>query len=133
MIFLFVVCIHSVVLDRKKYSPSAVLGRVLRCSADAGEVVAALPFGGELEEEALHGVVLGGVGGEGEGFAAGELEEFFVAQRVGDVKAEVPGLAGAEKLAGSAEEEIGFGDFKTVGGAHHGFEAGAGDVILGGR
>jgi len=34
-------------------------------------VVAALPFRGELPEEALHGVVLGGIRGEGEGFAAG--------------------------------------------------------------
>jgi hypothetical protein len=34
-------------------------------------VVAALPFGGEHAAEALHGVVLGQVGGEGEGFAAG--------------------------------------------------------------
>jgi hypothetical protein len=38
---------------------------------DAGEVVAALPFGGELAEKALQGVVLGGISGEGEGFAAG--------------------------------------------------------------
>ena len=28
-----------------------------------GQVVAALPFGGELAEEALHGFVLGGIGG----------------------------------------------------------------------
>jgi len=102
-------------------------------SADAGEVVAALPFGGELAEEALHGVLLGGVGGEGEGFAAGEFEEFFVAQGVGDVEAEVARLVGAKKFAGAAEEEIGFGDFEAVGGAHHGFEAGAGDIVLGGR
>jgi hypothetical protein len=34
-------------------------------------VVAALPFGRELAEEALHGVLLGGIGGQGEGFAAG--------------------------------------------------------------
>jgi len=39
--------------------------------ADVGEVVAALPFRGELAEEALHGVLLRGVGGQGEGFAAG--------------------------------------------------------------
>jgi len=45
--------------------------RSLIRSADAGEVVAALPFGGELAEEALHGVALGGIGCEGEGFAAG--------------------------------------------------------------
>ncbi len=42
-------------------------------SADAGEVVAALPFGGEHAQEALHGVLLGGIAGEGEGFAAGEF------------------------------------------------------------
>ena len=98
--------------------------------ADAGEVVAALPFGGELAEEALHGVLLGGIGGQGEGFAAGKFEEFAVAEGIGDVEAEVAGLAGAEKFAGAAEEEIGFGDFEAVGGAHHGFEAGAGDIVL---
>ena len=96
-------------------------------------MVAALPFGGELAEEALHGVLLGGIGGEGEGFAAGEFEEFAVAQGIGDVEAEVAGLAGAEEFAGATEEKIGFGDLETVGGAHHGFEAGAGDVVFGGR
>jgi hypothetical protein len=89
-------------------------------------VVAALPFGGELTEEALEGRGLLCVVGESEGFAAGDLEEIFVADGVGDVKAEVAGLAGAEKFAGTAEKEIGFGDFETVGGADHGFEAGAG-------
>jgi hypothetical protein len=42
-------------------------------------------------------------------------------------------LAGAEKFAGAAEEEIGFGDFETVGGTHHGFGAGAGFVVFCGR
>ena len=92
-----------------------------------------MPFGGELAEETLHGVPLGGIGGQGEGFAAGEFEELAVTQRVGDVEAEIAGLAGAEKFAGAAEEEIGFGDFEAVGSAHHGFEAGAGDVIFCGR
>ena len=96
-------------------------------------MVAALPFGGELAEEALHGVLLRGIGSEGEGFAAGEFEEFAVAQGIGDVEAEVAGLAGTEKFAGAAEEEIGFGDFEAVGGAHHGFEAGASDVVFRGR
>ena len=41
------------------------------------------------------------------------------------MEAEVAGLARAEKFAGAAEEEIGFGDFEAVGGADHGFEAGA--------
>jgi hypothetical protein len=41
------------------------VGRVNRAeaSADAGEVVAALPFGGEEAQEALHGFVVGGIGG----------------------------------------------------------------------
>ena len=99
-------------------------------SADAGEVVAALPFGGELAKETLHAVLLLVIGGEGEGFAAGEFEEFFIAQWVGYVEAQIAGLARAEKFAGAAEEEIGFGDFETVGGAHHGFEAGAGNIVL---
>lgn len=64
--------------------------------------------------------------GDSEGFAAGYFEEIFVAYGVGDVEAKVAGLAGAEKFAGAAKEEIGFGDFETVGGADHGFEAGAG-------
>jgi hypothetical protein len=62
-----------------------------------------------------------GVFSDGEGFAAGYFEEIFVAEGVGDVEAEVAGLAGAKKFAGAAEEEIGFGDFETVGGADHGF------------
>ena len=44
------------------------------------------------------------------------------------MEAEVAGLAGAEKFAGAAQEEIGFGDFESVGGADHGFETGAGLV-----
>ncbi len=41
------------------------------------------------------------------------------------MEAESAGLAGAEEFAGAAQLQIGFRDFKTVGGAHHGFEAGA--------
>ena len=44
------------------------------------------------------------------------------------MEAEVAGLAGAEKFAGASKEKIGFGDFEAVGGADHGFEAGAGFV-----
>jgi hypothetical protein len=86
-----------------------------------------------LAEEALERRGLLGVVGEGEGFAAGDLEKILVADGVGDVEAEVAGLAGAEKFAGAAEEEIGFGDFETVGGANHGFEAGAGHIVYRGR
>ena len=92
-----------------------------------------MPFCGKHAKEALEAGGLLRVFGEREGFAAGYFQEMFVADGVGDVEAEVAGLAGAEKFAGAAEEEIGFGDFETVGGAHHGFEAGAGDVFLCGR
>ncbi len=92
------------------------------------QMVAALPFGGEAAEDAVQRDLLRRRVGDGEGFAAGLLEEFAVAEGVGDVKAEGTGLAGAEKFAGAAKLEIGFGDFETVGGAHHGFETGAGFV-----
>src|SRR4029077_5254860 len=43
-------------------------------------------------------------------------------------KPKAPDWRGPEKLPGAAELQIGFGDFETVGGAHHCFEAGAGFV-----
>src|SRR5262252_1957662 len=58
-----------------------------------------------------------------ERFAAGEVKNFPVAERVGDVKAEVAGLARAKKFSGAAKLKIGFGDFKSVRSANHGFEA----------
>src|SRR5579885_1031610 len=57
--------------------------------ADARELVAALPFGRKGGERALEVMPLGAVFGEGEGFLAGLFEEFLVAQRIGDVEAEV--------------------------------------------
>jgi hypothetical protein len=53
----------------------------------------ALPFGG-VAEKALHGVLLRVIRGEDEGLAAGEFEEFAVAQRVGDTNAGLTRLAG---------------------------------------
>jgi hypothetical protein len=86
-----------------------------------------------LAEEALQRRGLLRVVSEREGFATGYFQEIFVADGICDVEAEVAGLAGAEKFAGAAEEEIRFGDFETVGGTDHGFEAGAGDIIVCGR
>ncbi len=57
-------------------------------------MVPALPFGGELAEEALHGVVLGVIGGEGEGFAVGWFEKCAIAQGIGDANAGSMQLAG---------------------------------------
>src|SRR5467141_2604060 len=75
------------------------------------QVVAALPFGGEELLEALQGGGLRRIVGDGEGFEAGEFQEFAVAQRIGDVEAESARLTGAEKFAGAAKLQIGFGDF----------------------
>ena len=93
-------------------------------------MVAALPFGGELRQRALQRGGLIGVFGQGQGFAAGGFEEIFVADGVGDVEAEVARLASAEKFAGAAEEEIGFGDFEAVGSVDHGLQAGLRDGVL---
>src|ERR1700676_611900 len=93
-------------------------------------MVTALPVWGEGVQSALEGSGLVGVFGQGEGFAAGLLEEFAVAERVGYLEAEVAGLAGAEEFARAAQLQIGFGDFESIVGADHGVEAGAG--FLGG-
>src|ERR1700682_2708853 len=95
---------------------------------DSRQMISPLPLAREHAQNALQSGGLRGSVGEGEGFAAGLLEEFAVAERVGDVETKGAGLAGAEEFAGAAKLEIGFGDFKAVGGAHHGFEAGAGFV-----
>src|SRR5712671_3406071 len=87
-----------------------------------------LPLTGEPAQKAVQDDLLRRGIGDGEGFAAGLLQEFAVTQWVGDVESEGSGLAGAEELAGAAELQIGFGDFKTVGGTHHGIEAGAGFI-----
>jgi len=68
---------------------------------------------------------LGGIASEREGFLARELQHGAVTQRVGHVKAQLTGLAGAEKFTGTAKLQIGFGNFEAVVGAHHGFQAGA--------
>ena len=91
-------------------------------------MISPLPLAREHAQNALQSGGLRGSVGEGEGFAAGLLEEFAVAERVGDVEAEGAGLASAEKFAGAAELEISFCDFETVRGTHHGFEAGTGFV-----
>lgn len=56
-------------------------------SAYAREMVASLPFGGELRQGALERCGLGGVFDEGESFVASEFQYGFVAERIGDVKA----------------------------------------------
>lgn len=77
-------------------------------------MIAALPFCRQRAQDALQRFPLRGIVGEGKGFAASEFEQFAVAQGIGDVKAEVAGLARAEEFAGPAELQVGFGDFESV-------------------
>src|SRR5260370_5581601 len=91
-------------------------------------MISPLPLAREYSQDALQGCRVRRIVGERKGLAAGSLEELAVAQRIGDVKAEGAGLAGPEEFAGAAQLQIGFGDFEAVGGAYHGFEAGAGFV-----
>src|SRR5713101_2683308 len=88
-------------------------------------MISPLPFAREYSQDALQSCRVRRIVGERKGLAAGSLKELAVAQRIGDVKAEGAGLAGPEEFAGAAQLQIGFGDFEAVGGAHHGFEAGA--------
>ena len=86
-------------------------------------MIAALPVFGQGRED---GAKFGGAGcivREGKGFTAGELQEFAVTDGIGNVEAHVAGLASAKKFARAPEQQIGFGDFKSIGGAHHGVEA----------
>src|SRR5579885_3390656 len=85
-------------------------------------MIAALPMRGKGAKDLAEFRVRSGGFGEGKGFAAGELENFAIAEWIGDVKAEVAGLACAEKFAGAAKKKVGFGDFEAVGSADHGFE-----------
>src|SRR5579871_529893 len=86
-------------------------------------MIAALPMRGKGAKDLVEFRIRGGRFGEGKGFAAGELENFAIAEWIGDVKAEVAGLACAEKFAGAAKKKVGFGDFEAVGSADHGFKA----------
>ena len=65
-------------------------------STDAGEMIAALPFSREHAQNALELITLEGIFGKRESFLAGQFEQFTVAQRVGNMKAEIAGLANPE-------------------------------------
>src|SRR5271157_6605805 len=92
-------------------------------SANVCQVIAALPFARQETEHALKRFLLSRLFGQGECFLAREFQEFAIAERVGNVETELAGLPGAKKLAGAAKLQIGFGNFKTVCGADHGFQA----------
>src|SRR5882672_2777449 len=74
-------------------------------------MIAALPFCRQRAQDALQRFLLRGIVGEREGFTPGQFEQFAVAQWIGDVKAEIAGLARAEEFAGATELQVGFGEF----------------------
>src|ERR1700722_14068757 len=108
---------------RPRYFPA--ITRMCRASPlpCSDHFVALLPFRSEAACHAEKFVGTRGIGGELEGVAASEFEKFGIAQRVGHGKSDVTMLPGAEEFAGSAEFQVMLGDFKTVGGGHHGIDA----------
>src|SRR6267378_2316932 len=92
--------------------------------ANFGQMISPLPLAGEAAQEAVQDKLLRRGVGDGEGFAAGLLQEFAVAQWVSDVEAEGSGLAGAEEFAGAdaSPELMELGKAKTLGvfDNHHG-------------
>jgi len=63
-------------------------------------------------------------------FAAGQFKQLSVAQRIGDVKPTVAGLASAEEFAGPRSCRSSLGDFESVGSAHHGLEPHASSSVM---
>src|ERR1035438_1290690 len=91
--------------------------------ADAGQVIAPLPFGRQCAKNSFKTGSLMRVVDQKKRLAARGFEKFAIAQWIGDVETHIAGLPGAEEVAGTTEEEVGFGNFEAVRGAHHGGEA----------
>src|SRR6266702_2978449 len=102
--------------------------RISVFSADAGKMIPPLPLAGQHAQGVLQSVLLSGIVNQRKGFAPREFKQFAIAQRIGDVEAQVSSLARAEKLSRTAELEIGFSDLESIGCAHHGLEPRAGFV-----
>src|SRR6266571_3271189 len=94
--------------------------RISALSADAGEMIPLLPLAGKRAQGVLQSLPLGGIVNQRKGFPPREFKQFAIAQRIGDVEAQVPSLARAEKLSRTAELEIGFSDLESIGCAHPG-------------
>src|SRR6266446_1608403 len=107
---------------RLRYVPAMTRIEISPASADTRQVIAALPFCRQRAQDTLQRLFLRGIVGQGKGFAAGQFKQLSVAQRIGDVKAEVAGLASAEEFARSTKLQVSLGDFESVGSAHHGLE-----------
>src|SRR6266700_5589927 len=107
--------------------------RMSALSADAGEMIPLLPLAGKRAQGVLQSLPLGGIINQCKGFPPREFKQFAIAQRIGDVEAQVPSLARAEKLSRTAELEIGFSDLESIGCAHHGLEPRAGFISQAGR
>src|SRR5215467_4629233 len=97
--------------------------RMAISSADAGQLIAALPCGGQRTKRSLQFFLPLRLFGQPERFPAPVFQKLLVAERVRYVKSHLGGLPGAEKFAGAANLQVGFGDFESVPGAHHGFQA----------
>src|SRR3954452_3116979 len=98
-------------------------------SAHRHQAVAPLPVVSNVGDGGLEGVFGGRVGDEGGGFAAGDLEDFGVAEDVGETQRGQARLFRAEELAGAAELEVHFRDVEAVRRFDEGADAFPGGVV----
>src|SRR5712691_12939343 len=88
-----------------------------------GELVAPLPFRPEVVKDAAAFRLGFRVFDQRKRLAPRQLEQFAVAQRIGNVEAQLAVLARAEKLPRPAQLQVNLRDLKAVCGAYHGFQA----------
>src|SRR3989454_10731722 len=88
-----------------------------------GELVAPLPFRPQVVKDAAALRLGFRVFDQRKRLAARQLEQFAVAQRIGNVEAQLAVLARAKKLPRTAQLQVDLRDLKAVCGAHHGLQA----------
>src|ERR1700682_1978356 len=82
-------------------------------------MIATLPLLREAAKRALQHFLLRRIIRQPEGLATRPLQQFPVANCIGNVKAEIARLPRAEEFAWAAELQIGFGYLETIGRPHH--------------
>lgn len=86
-------------------------------------MVPPLPLRRQKAQHLLQRVFLPGIFRDRERFLARKFQKFAIAQRIRHMEAKLARLTRAKKLTWSANQQIGFGDFETVGGTHHRLQA----------
>src|SRR5215472_1469858 len=89
------------------------------------QVISPLPFFWQHPQDALQLLPLCSILDERKRLFACQFEQLLVAQRICDVKAQIPRLPRAKEFTRPAKQEISFCNFEAIRRAHHSLEAGA--------